>query len=146
MSPRPILALAPALVVALAPPALADDDDARQCLAEAVYYEARGTSDRSREAVAHVVLNRAESPEFPDTICGVTTDECQFSYECDGKAETMAHTEDRAAAYETAGKVLAGEAPDPTDGALYFHADELEPSWFATRSAAVEIGGHIFYR
>jgi len=124
----------------------APEADTVACVAEAVYFEARGTSATSQAAVAHVILNRAESAEFPDTPCAVVEDECQFSYQCDGRPERMTHAGDRAEAYRTAEAVLAGKAPDPTHGALFFHAARIEPGWFETRARTGAIGGHIFYR
>src|SRR4051812_8628015 len=72
------------------------------CLAEAVYFEARGTNDITRAAVAHVIVNRSKDPEFPDSICSVVRDGCQFSYQCDGRSETLDDPQDRDEAYETA--------------------------------------------
>ena len=43
------------------------------CLAEAVYFEARGTSATGQQAVAHVVVNRTKDAEFPGTVCGVVS-------------------------------------------------------------------------
>ena len=90
------------------------------CLAEAIYFEARGTSAIARAAVAHVIVNRTEDPSFPDSVCAVVKDGCQFSYQCDGRPETLKDHKDRAAAYATAGEVLEGRSPDPTGGALYY--------------------------
>lgn len=116
------------------------------CLAEAVYFEARGTGDVGQAAVAHVVVNRAESPKFPDTVCGVVADGCQFSYRCDGNPETLADPGARANAHRTAEQVIAGAAPDITKGALFFHADEMAPGWFNTRPRVGTFGGNVFYR
>ena len=143
MRPVPIAVLLSALTTF---PATAQDDAEAACLAQAVYYEARGTSDTAQAAVAHVVLNRAEHPRFPDTACSVVEDGCQFSYMCDGKPETLADLDDRAAAVETAERVLEGELPDPTDGALYYHNDSVSPDWAERLDETTEIGGHVFYR
>jgi spore germination cell wall hydrolase CwlJ-like protein len=116
------------------------------CLAEAVYYETLGTSERAAQAVAHVVLNRREHDEFPETVCAVVTEGCQFSYRCDGKPETLSDDEERERAFRAAGAVLEGHAADPTDGALFFHSEEVPPGWFETRDRTIEIGGNIFYR
>lgn len=115
------------------------------CLAEAVYFEARGTGDQGRAAVAHVVLNRAESPEFPDSVCGVVADGCQFSYRCDGAPERLADPKARANALSTAEQVLTG-APDITEGALFFHSAGADPGWFNTRPRVGTFGGNVFYR
>jgi spore germination cell wall hydrolase CwlJ-like protein len=62
-----------------------------RCLAEAIYFEARGEPLAGQIAVAEAVLNRVDSPHYPDTICAVTNQgvgrgrACQFSYACDGR-------------------------------------------------------------
>jgi N-acetylmuramoyl-L-alanine amidase len=116
------------------------------CLAEAVYHEARGKGEPGAIAVAHVVVNRAEDPEFPDTVCGVIGEGCQFSYRCDGRPEALTEPAERALAYRAAEVVLAGDAPDPTGGALFFHAASVDPGWFASRPRTGIIGGNVFYR
>ncbi len=115
------------------------------CLAEAVYFEARGTSDKGQKAVAHVVLNRASSPKFPDSVCGVISDKCQFSYRCDGRPDVLANPSDRQRAMDLARQVLGG-ASDITQGALFFHAASMEPGWFNSRPKVGAFGGNIFYR
>jgi N-acetylmuramoyl-L-alanine amidase len=115
------------------------------CLAEAVYFEARGTGRTGTEAVAHVVVNRAESPSFPNSVCGVVADRCQFSYRCDGRPDVLVDPKDRAQAIQTAESVLTG-APDITRGALFFHAAWAEPGWFNSRSRVGKFGGNVFYR
>jgi spore germination cell wall hydrolase CwlJ-like protein len=119
---------------------------AKACIAEAVYYESLGTSDRAAHAVAHVILNRREHAEFPETACGVVTEGCQFSYRCNGKPEALADAAERERAFRAAEAVLEGRAADPTDGALFFHAETIRPGWFGTLDRLVEIGGNIFYR
>lgn len=120
--------------------------EALACLAEAVYFEARGTSPDSRAAVAHVVLNRAGDPQFPDTPCAVVTEGCQFSYRCDGRSDRMTDPTDRAEAYRTAVRALAGVSADPTGGALFFHAARIDAAWHATRDRTTQVGPHVFYR
>ena len=148
---RPTLTIAAVLAAsfAIAAPAAADEapsERALACLAEAVYYEARGEPARGRAAVAHVVLNRAESGAFPDNPCDVVAEGCQFSYRCDGRPERLANRADREAAFEIAEAVLTGAVADPTSGALFFHASRIKPRWFRTRDRTGAIGGHVFYR
>jgi N-acetylmuramoyl-L-alanine amidase len=148
---RPALALAAVLAAffAAAAPAAAEDapsDRDLACLAEAVYYEARGEPIQGRAAVAYVVLNRARSGEFPRTPCAVVAEGCQFSYRCDGRPEALAVRADRDAAFVTAKAVLTGTVADPTDGALFFHASRIRPGWFETRARVGTIGNHVFYR
>jgi spore germination cell wall hydrolase CwlJ-like protein len=150
-STRPALALAAVLaaLLAVAAPAAAEDIPSKRdlaCLAEAVYYEARGEPVQGRAAVAYVVLNRAESGEFPESPCAVVAEGCQFSYRCDGRPESLAVRADRDAAFATAKAVLTGAVADPTNGALFFHASRIRPGWFETRTRVGEIGNHVFYR
>lgn len=119
-------------------------DAERSCLAEAIYFEAAGTAE-SRDAVAHVILNRAEDPRFPRTVCGVVRDGCQFSYRCSGRSLALNDPVKRSGAQRTAEAVLEG-APDPTRGALFFHSAAAKPGWFASRKRVGLIGGNVFYR
>lgn len=134
------------LAAADVPHARPSRDASVSCLAEAVYFEAKGTGDKGALAVAHVVVNRRESAKFPGTICGVVKDGCQFSYQCDGKPEVLSDSRERARAYRTAETVLAGNTDDPTHGALFFHSAGSRPGWFASRPRVGEIAGNVFYR
>ncbi len=123
-----------------------------QCLAEALYFEARGENLAGQLAVAEVILNRADSNTFPDSICGVVgqgahrKNACQFSYNCDGKAETISEP----LAYERAGKLarmmVDGRARVLTGGAVYYHSDAVNPRWAKKMQKTAIIGDHIFYR
>jgi len=119
---------------------------AEACLAEAVYHETLGRSERAAHAVAHVVLNRREHDEFAGTVCAVVTEGCQFSYRCDGKPETLTDADERERAFRAAEAVLEGRVADPTDGALFFHSEGVQPDWFKSRERTTEIGGNVFYR
>ena len=147
---RPALALAAAAAAFFATAAHAAEEAPSgrtlACLAEAVYYEARGEPLQGRAAVAHVVLNRAGSGDFPDDPCAVVAEGCQFSYRCDGRPERLANRADREAAFATAEAVLTGAVADPTGGALFFHAARISPGWFRSRARTGAIGGHVFYR
>jgi N-acetylmuramoyl-L-alanine amidase len=120
-------------------------DGALACLAEAIYFEARGTGAKGEAAVAHVVVNRAKSPRFPRTVCAVVADGCQFSYRCDGRSDTLAEAGARNRAFRIAEAVLSG-APDVTQGALFFHSARAAPGWFRSRPRVGQIGGNVFYR
>jgi spore germination cell wall hydrolase CwlJ-like protein len=132
--------------VARADAASAPKPEAVACLTEALYHETRGNGERAAYAVAHVVLNRREHEEFPETVCAVIADGCEFSYRCDGKPESFTEDKEAARAGRVAEAVLAGESSDPTDGALFFHAEGIEPGWFESRDRTAEIGGNVFYR
>ncbi|MEL6645709.1 MAG: cell wall hydrolase [Pseudomonadota bacterium] len=124
-----------------------------ECLAEALYFEARGETTKGIFAVAEVILNRVDSTRYPDTVCGVIyqgTGEryrCQFTYACDGRKEVI--TEPRA--YDKVGKIaklmLAEDAPRTlTDGATHYHTKSVNPRWAKVYPRTVTIGYHHFYR
>lgn len=121
------------------------------CLREAIYHEARAKDLKGGQAVAHVILNRAQDPRFPNTVCGVIAEgqeagRCQFSYRCDGRPETFPDKIKLEGAEEALDVVLADPDADVTSGALFFHAEWMRPGWFATLRRTVTLGGHIFYR
>lgn len=121
-----------------------------QCLAEAVYYEAKTQTVQGQLAVAQVVLNRRKSPAFPQSICAVVYQKkgnrCQFSWACNAKTLRQARDPLQwAVAREVARFALIGKAPDPSRGATYFHATYVKPHWPHLQKTA-RIGGHIFYK
>lgn len=122
------------------------------CLTQAIYFESRGEPILGQYAVAEVVMNRMESPNFPNDVCAVTHQDlgsgdhdCQFSYECDGKDEVMHETAARQQA-ETIAYIVGSGVIDLTAGALYFHADGVRPRWSRTFEETYSIGRHKFYR
>jgi N-acetylmuramoyl-L-alanine amidase len=125
-------------------------DRARQvrCLAEAVYYEAKGEPRRGQEAVAEVVANRVASRAYPNTFCGVvyqrTTRVCQFSWACSGRRAPSGIQWQRA--NDIAERVVDGWRPGVAVGATHFHAHFVSPSWSRVYRRVATIGGHMFYR
>nr|WP_090269709.1 cell wall hydrolase [Thalassovita taeanensis] len=126
--------------------------DAWRCLAEALYFEARGESVKGQFAVAEVIMNRVDSPRFPDTVCAVINQgtgrkyACQFTYTCDGKQEVIAEPR----AYQRVAKVaklMVNGAPRVlTDGATYYHTTAVRPKWSRKFARTTTIGVHQFYR
>lgn len=147
---KPVLIKYDAKWVAAQAPQVAENAEWR-CLAEALYFEARGETVRGQFAVAEVILNRVDSPSYPRTICGVVNQGasgpgCQFSYACDGKPEVI--TEDRA--FDRVGKIaaimLAGAPRGLTSGATHFHTNAVNPRWASRLPRTATIGAHLFYR
>ena len=132
------------------PKATGDED--WKCLAEALYFEARGESVKGQFAVAEVILNRVKTSRFPDTLCGVIKQgtgkkyQCQFTYTCDGLKEVIREKK----AYERVAKVarlaIDGAVTDLTDGATHYHTKAVRPSWSRVYKETARIGVHIFYR
>jgi spore germination cell wall hydrolase CwlJ-like protein len=127
-------------------------DAETKCLALAVYWEGRAEDERGQAAIAHTVLNRTKSGEFPKTPCGVVTQRaadgktCQFSWWCDGKTDVPTDPDAWAQVLKVARAAQAGKAGDPTDGALFFHNEDVEPAWVSAKKRVARIGKHVFYR
>lgn len=115
------------------------------CLAEAIYHEARGESSRGQAAVAEVILNRVESRQFPSSVCGVVNQPSQFSYTIGGR-KAIGNKAAYLRARDIARNALAGAPRVLTGGATYFHTPSVSPSWSRRFQRTVQIGRHIFYR
>jgi spore germination cell wall hydrolase CwlJ-like protein len=121
-----------------------------QCLSKAIYFEARGETVRGQFAVAEVILNRVDSPDYPGSICGVVEQRggggCQFSYVCDGRADRM-RDEDAMWRAERIARVMMDGAPRAlTMGATHFHTRWVRPGWSNRFPRTASIGAHFFYR
>lgn len=130
-------------------PAASGDAEWR-CLAEALYFEARGESVAGQFAVAEVILNRRDIASYPDTVCGVVRqggrNGCQFSFICDGRADRIREQ----AAFSRVGKIarimLDGAPRTLTEGATHFHTTAVRPAWARRFPQTARIGAHLFYR
>ena len=124
------------------------------CLAQAIYFEARGESIEGQKAVAEVILNRTHHANYPRTICGVVFQGssldhgCQFSFTCDGELDRAKSPGAWASARRLAMRILSGRVQlgNMTGGAIAFHAADVTPDWSDGMSQTVQIGNHIFYR
>jgi spore germination cell wall hydrolase CwlJ-like protein len=123
---------------------LADD---MRCLAEAVYFEARGEPLNGQLAVAEVVINRSQSGLYPADYCSVVTQPAQFSFVRHGaipQPNTASPAWERAKAIAQ----IAHQDLWDTDAkdALFFHAAYVKPKWAARKTALARIDTHVFYR
>lgn len=120
-------------------------DAQHECLAGAVYFEAKGEPLNGQLSVAEVILNRARSGRFPASACGVVKQRGQFSFIRSGRFPAIARA---SLAWKRAVAIAHIAVQDLADGpapkALFFHARRVSPRWRLTRVAAV--GNHIFYR
>ena len=126
-----------------------------ECLAKNVYYEARGEPPEGQYAVAEVTMNRRASRRYPATVCAVVYEKRwdaireryvgAFSW-----TEFYAVPEPAGEAWALAQKVAADvyydRAPARVEGATYFHATTIKPSWARTQKRVAQIGRHVFYR
>ena len=144
---KPVMSYDAAWVAALPKPKETAELD---CLAQALYFEARGESIKGQAAVAEVILNRVDSPSFPRTVCGVVNQSgsggCQFSYTCDGRAEVISEPAAWHRSTKIAAAMLAGAPRLLTEGATHFHTPTVTPSWSKRFQLTATIGSHLFYR
>jgi hypothetical protein len=122
------------------------------CLARAIYFEARSESEIGRLAVARVILNRVNSPFYPETICDVVYQNaakrngCQFSFACDGDSDRPRRGKAWEQAKSLAARAIAGEGNvQAIATATSYHADYVVPKWSGAMTRLVKIGRHIFY-
>jgi spore germination cell wall hydrolase CwlJ-like protein len=115
------------------------------CLASAIYFEARGEPLIGQLAVGSVVVNRATSGRFPASYCGVVYQPSQFSFIRGGRMPSI----NRSSLAWTKAKALATIADEglwqsPAPDALFFHASHVKPRWKLQRVA--QVSTHVFYR
>jgi spore germination cell wall hydrolase CwlJ-like protein len=122
------------------------------CLARAVYFEARSETELGQLAVAKVILNRVKDPDYPKSICGVvyqgsgSRNSCQFSFACDGLPDDVKSASAWAHAKSVAQKALSGDSEVAAIGsATNYHADYVKPKWAKSMKRLIKIGRHIFY-
>jgi N-acetylmuramoyl-L-alanine amidase len=117
------------------------------CLATAVYFEARGESVDGQLAVARVVMNRAASGRYPSTWCGVVKQPWQFSFVRSGQFPAINYSSSAwARAQGVARLAMANVVPSVGNDVLWYHANYVAPSWGRRLNFVQKIGSHIFYR
>jgi len=123
-----------------------------RCLAEALYFEARGESVKGQFAVAEVILNRVDDPSYPNTVCGVIHQgtgrkyQCQFTFTCDGSPDTIREQDAFRRVGIVAKLMVEGATRSLTHGATHYHTRAVSPRWARQFSRTATIGVHYFYR
>jgi spore germination cell wall hydrolase CwlJ-like protein len=124
-----------------------------KCLAEAIYFEARGEAVRGQIAVAQVVMNRTFSGFYPNTVCGVVYQNkhrhlaCQFTFACDNVADVVREPDMWDRAKKIAKAMLDGQLWLPeVDRSTHYHAYWVRPSWVHEMKKMYKFGVHTFYR
>ena len=133
--------------------AAGDQQRSLQCLAEAIYYEARSEAEEGQRAVAQVVLNRVRHPAYPGSVCGVVYQGplragggCQFTFTCDGSLSFAPSGFGWARARRIAADALAGMVYGPVGHATHYHTHQVVPFWAHKLAKVAVIGSHNFYR
>jgi spore germination cell wall hydrolase CwlJ-like protein len=126
---------------------------AEKCLANAVYFEARGESVRGQIAVAQVVMNRVFSPFYPNDVCGVVYQNshrhlaCQFTFACDGLPDIVTEPDAWERAKRISRDMLDGKLWMPeVSKSTHYHAFWVHPDWVNEMKKVYKLGVHTFYR
>src|ERR1700675_517395 len=126
-----------------------------ECLAENIYFEARGEPLKGQYAVAEVTLNRTRAEHFPHTVCAVVHEMrwdpsrkrtvADFSW-----TELGARSPEDGPAWRRAMTVATAAYDDTNDPvvpeALFYHSTRVRPGWAKSHQAVTTIGNHVFYR
>lgn len=131
-----------------------DKERKLQCMTQNVYWEAASEPAEGKLAVAQIVMNRVESGRYPSDPCQVVHQKnviyekvlCQFAWYCEQTYKSKpVHQKLWDESAEAAKMVLVeGFRIPELKGALYYHADYVNPQWNKKRVA--KIGHHIFYK
>jgi spore germination cell wall hydrolase CwlJ-like protein len=126
---------------------------AEKCLANAIYFEARGEAVRGQIAVAQVVMNRVFSGYYPNNVCSTVYQNahrrlaCQFTFACDGIPDVVTEPQAWVRATRIAKDTLDGKYWMPeVNRATHYHAYWVRPSWVREMKKLYKFGVHSFYR
>ena len=124
-------------------------DQEANCMAVAVYHEARGETLEGQLAVARVIMNRAVSGKYPTTWCGVVKQPWQFSF-VNPRSGYMPGVDEDSASWRKALGItrlaMSNAVPSLSTDVLWYHANYVSPSWGRRLTRVSQIGAHIFYR
>jgi N-acetylmuramoyl-L-alanine amidase len=107
-----------------------------------VYHEARGEPKIGQLAVAHVTLNRAADRQ--QTLEQVINTPYQFSWTFQKKTYLPTDRDAFIDSMQTALYAMVTE--DFTEGATYYHVQDIQPEWSDEVIYVGQYGSHLFYR
>jgi len=132
------------------------------CMAQNIYFEAGNQPLAGKIAVAQVVINRTNHPNYPTTMCDVIYQakwkenwlgnlvpirhQCQFSWFCDGKSDDPVDSPTWMNSLKVAADVVQGKYGDITEGSTHYHSVYVNPYWADSLNETVVINEHIFYK
>ena len=139
-----------------------DENNEVYCMAQNIYFEAGNQPLAGKIAVAQVVINRTNHPNYPTTMCDVIyqakwkenwlgnlvpiRNQCQFSWFCDGKSDDPVDSPTWMNSLKVAADVVQGKYGDITEGSTHYHSIYVNPYWADSLNETVVINEHIFYK
>lgn len=123
------------------------NSEALHCLAANIYWEGRNQTDKGQLAIGLVTLNRVKDNHYPNSVCSVVKQHKQFSWYWDGLSDTVHDSFAYDKALNIASSLLDKDNAirDFTNGALFYHADYVNPYWKDSVTKTIKIETHIFY-
>ena len=119
------------------------------CMAKNLYYEAAMEPFEGKLAVAQVTMNRANSKQYPQTVCDVVYQKTGSTYQFSWVGENVGPVKNKYAWEEcliVAKKALTQARLHDTiykTKAMYYHNTSVNPAWKLKYVA--KIGNHLFY-
>ena len=139
-----------------------DENNEVYCMAQNIYFEAGNQPLAGKIAVAQVVINRTNHPNYPTTMCDVIYQakwkenwlgnlvpirhQCQFSWFCDGKSDDPVDSPTWMNSLKVAADVVQGKYGDITEGSTHYHSIYVHPYWADSLNETVVINEHVFYK
>ena len=139
-----------------------DENNDIYCIAQNIYFEAGNQPLAGKIAVAQVVINRTNHPNYPTTMCDVIyqakwkenwlgnlvpiRNQCQFSWFCDGKSDDPVDSPTWMNSLKVAADVVQGRYGDITEGSTHYHSIYVNPYWADSLNETLVINEHIFYK
>lgn len=117
------------------------DPREKECLVRAMYFESNRSSDGGLLGVGTVVMNRVESPRYPETICGVVGAPRQFA---PGVLTRAMSPRDLPRVEAVADAILDGKRNEAVGNAKHFHMAGMRFSYTNMHYVTVA-GGNAFY-
>ncbi|CAF1625832.1 unnamed protein product [Adineta ricciae] len=121
-------------------------------MTKTVWGEARGEPDAGKVAVAHVIMNRANSGNrYGQGIAGVCLKDRQFSCWDEGDVNRgqidrlNTNSQEYQKIRRIVEEVLDGTRPDNTYGSTHYHRTDTPHNWANGKRPAAKHGAHSFY-
>jgi hypothetical protein len=123
------------------------DEEAFNWLARSIFFEARGEPIAGQIAVAMTIFNRVQNHRFPDSVPAVVRQHKQFSWYQDGYSNRPTDHDPQVwrETLRLTRALVHSPVQDPTNGALFYHADYVDPRWSDRLDRLATIGQHHFY-
>lgn len=120
-------------------------------LARTLYGEAKANDATDATAIACVVMNRVELPNWPNDVESVCLQPYQFScWNANDPNRTRIFKATRgnhwfSRCLNIATEAVDGKLADPTTRSTHYHTPAVKPAWSRKRKPVYKTYGHLFY-